>query len=232
VAERPRVEVRDDPVSHAGELLADAIAGVDAARGRARVAIPGGSALAAFGVARARVGGAWSRLCLTWVDERCVDVADPGSNRGAARRAGWLEPAPAAVLPLWLDGETPRDAVERVRAGLAGPFAGELDVVLLGMGADGHVASLFPGREIDGAAGRGGVAWIGDSPKPPGSRITLTRTMLATARTTVLVATGPEKRAALERVARGDAASPAVGLPGLVIVTDQQGLAPVEEQRR
>ena len=95
-------------------------------------------------------------------------------------------------------------------------FDGALDVVLLGLGEDGHVASIFPGQ----ASSAGRVAFVPASPKPPPERITLTRAFLATARETVLLATGEAKREALSRLLAGDPALPAHGLPGLTIVTD------------
>ena len=91
------------------------------------------------------------------------------------------------------------------------------------MGADGHVASLFPDREAPRA---GCVAFVPDAPKPPPRRITLTRAALATARHILLVAVGEEKRAALDRLCAGDPRLPATGLPGLVVVTDLDLAAP------
>ena len=82
---------------------------------------------------------------------------------------------------------------------------------------DGHVASLFPGREPTAS---GVVAFVPDSPKPPARRLTLTRAALGRARRTLLFATGESKREALERLAQCDPALPATGLPGLVVVTD------------
>lgn len=214
--------IRDaEPAAAAGALLAESLRRVERERGAARLAIPGGSALAALAAARERLGdpgGTWQRLRLTWVDERCVPEASAESNRGAAARAGLLHaPAPADVLPLFLDGEDGARAVARVDAALAARFGAGLDVLLLGMGEDGHVASLFPGAATPPGAR---VAHVTASPKPPPERITLTRALLATARHTVLLATGESKRGALERLRAGDASLPAHGLPGLAVVTD------------
>jgi 6-phosphogluconolactonase len=219
VNEAPRFVRADDPVGIAGVLLADAVAAVDAARGAARLAIPGGSALAALGVAQERLAAIWPRVRLTWVDERCVPFAHAESNRGSAYRAGWLGAgrAPAHELPLFLDSERGEDAVVRVEAGLAGIFDGTLDVLLLGLGEDGHVASLFPGGSAPPGAR---VAFVASSAKPPPRRITLTRPMLATARCAILLAVGEAKRPAVERMLAGDPTLPASGLPGLTVVTD------------
>jgi 6-phosphogluconolactonase len=205
-----------------------------------RLAIPGGSALPAAAHSRAELGSDWNRVALTWVDERCVPVDHAESNRGAARELGLLDrelgaperPAPRLVLPLFESDETPSAAVERVTRGLARDFDGGLDVLLLGMGEDGHVASLFPGRQEPGTAS---VAHIADSPKPPADRITLTRSMLRRARWSVLVAIGESKRPALEQLLAGDARLPAHGLAGLTIVTDLEPASlrcPNEKTRR
>lgn len=215
MAEGLRVVRSDDPAIAASELLALAISRVPDAP---RLAIPGGSAVAALGLARQRLGRAWARVRLTWVDERCVPLADTESNRGSAYRAGALDAGarPALELPLFRDGETGAQAVARVEAALDRGFGGALDVLLLGMGGDGHVASLFPGRQPDAAR----VAHVTGSPKPPPERITLTRSFLGTAGETVLLATGESKRAALSRLLRGDPTLPAHGLAGLTVVTD------------
>jgi 6-phosphogluconolactonase len=193
-----------------------------AARGTARLAIPGGSAVAAVGALRRGLveRGRWSRVSLTWVDERCVPFASEHSNRGEAYRAGALQAEDPAgfELPLFEDDETPKDAVQRVDRALRREFAGALDVVLLGMGPDGHVASLFPGRRA--ADPEDLVVAVPDSPKPPPARISLSHAMLERAQTTVLLALGEEKRAALARVIAGEPDLPASGLPGLVVVTD------------
>ena len=100
---------------------------------------------------------------------------------------------------------------------------GGIDIALLGMGEDGHIASLFPGHAAppEGAL----AAHIADSPKPPKDRITLTHRVLAAATdVSILLATGEGKRAALERLGAGDASLPAHGLPRLTVVTDLANL--------
>lgn len=210
-------------------MLARALAERLRTRSRVRLAIPGGSALGAAVSAARRLGADWGRVQLTWVDERRVPFADVESNRGAAARLGLLGPdeaglegggdgpRPAEILPLFEDGETATEAVARVESALERAFDRRLDVVLLGMGADGHVASLFPSRPMpkDGL-----VAALDDSPKPPAERITLTREALETAQATILVATGEGKRDAITRLVGGDEDLPAHGLPRLQVATD------------
>lgn len=213
----PCVVTIGDPLARAGALLADAIATVCAQRGFIRLAIPGGSALGAVRAARPLVRDSiWARLRLTWVDERCVALDDARSNRGRAYREDVVRPAEIEnEIPLYRDGETPAAAVARVEQAIDAELGGSLDVALLGMGEDGHIASLFPGRTHTGR-----VAHVRAAATPPEDRITLTRTFLDTARTKVLVAFGESKRTALERLVRGDPALPAVGLSNLHVITD------------
>jgi 6-phosphogluconolactonase len=155
---------------------------------------------------------------LTWVDERRVPFQDPDSNRGEAYRLGHLAAGdpPLLELPLYLDGETGDQACRRVAASLADDFGGGLDVLLLGLGEDGHSASLFPGRPWPGAS----VHPVEDSPKPPPGRITLGLSLLRTAPAAVLLTLGQGKAAALGRLLQGDPALPASALPDLLVVTD------------
>lgn len=231
VAERrPELVVARDAALRAAAILADWLrrwAAQTSHDAEIRLAIPGGSALAVVAQARREVGSIWSRVALTWVDERCVALASDESNRGAALRQGLFSisdatsPAdafPARTIPLFEEGETPIDAVTRFARRWRDELASGLDLVVLGLGEDGHVASLFPGRVM---ATNGPIAHVADSPKPPRERMTLTRDALSTARQTLLFAVGPAKRAALERVLANDPALPTTGLPGLVVVTDQ-----------
>ncbi len=211
----------ESPLEAAAEQLVAALRAVDARRGHARLAISGGSSAAVIAKVREELGSMWGRVSLTWADERCVPYASDDSNRGAAYRDGVLG-APSDVareLPLFLDGETPEEAAERVERAFVADFGGALDVVSLGMGPDGHVASLFPGA----APGAGYVSIVRDSPKPPPTRLTLTRRALLTAERTVVYAVGEAKRDAVKRVMAGDEALPAAGLPALLIVTGRPG---------
>ena len=211
-----------DPAKAAAALLIALLEGCDGRRGAARLAVAGGSAAAALGLVRRGLRpGVWGRVLLTWVDERCVPFADPQSNRGAAYRDGHLDPAdpPGLELPLYLDGETPPEACARVAARLADGFQGGLDVLLLGMGEDGHIASLFPGRPFERSGGPPVFA-VPDSPKPPRRRITLALPLLAAAEGAVLVAAGAAKRDALARLAAGDPELPGSALGGLTVVSD------------
>lgn len=202
------------PDDTAAELVADALERIAAETGRVRFAVTGGSAAAAVARCLERLAARdfdFDRLLLTWIDERCVPLASPESNAGALA----LPRPPRAVLRLFEDGESPAEAVERVSRELRTTFDGALDCVLLGMGPDGHVASLFPGRPDP----PGLAAHVADSPKPPPDRITLTRRTLDTSRTTLLVACGEGKRNALERLYAADPHLPATGLAD-VVVTD------------
>jgi 6-phosphogluconolactonase len=97
-------------------------------------------------------------------------------------------------------------------------FKSKLDITLLGMGEDGHIASLFPGHPARFA--KGPVTTLDDSPKPPPQRITLTYEILRTSRAQFLLAMGEAKRAALKRVISGDPLAPANALPELTIITN------------
>lgn len=206
-----------DPEAKAAELLVEVLREYAAPR----FAIPGGSAARALPEIRKRLGPeTWTRLRLTWVDERCVDLRRPESNRGEALRHGYLEGRShrGEELPLYNDTEDPQRALARVGSALTERFGEALDVVLLGLGEDGHIASLFPDHPALHHSGL--VAWIDDSPVLPQERITLTRRCLKTAQRTLVLAAGESKRKALERLWSGDPSLPATGLPGLWVVTD------------
>ena len=176
-----------------------------AARGRFTVALPGGSVATSFFPRLARVPFDWSRTDFFWGDERAVPPDHPDSNYAAARSL-WLTPAgvPEASVHR-MKAEEPdlaQAAADYARelAEVAGSPP-RLDLVLLGVGPDGHVCSLFAGHPVLGLRDRA-VAVVEDSPKPPPRRLTLTLPVVTGAGLVVVVALGRAKaemiRAALE----------------------------------
>jgi 6-phosphogluconolactonase len=209
------------PADDAAKLVAGWLEQAHARQGFSRLGIAGGSALKAVERLKALLPATtWSALRLTWVDERVVPMASPDSNRGAVERSGVLSTPPGLVLPMVLDGEDGPAACARYGPQFMENFDGRLDVALLGMGEDGHVASLFPGHALLGVSGV--VAHLEDAPKPPPARVTLTMPLLRS-RTTkrVVLATGAGKRSALLGLRANDASLPVSHLGAVTVVTDQ-----------
>jgi 6-phosphogluconolactonase len=200
----PEIIVDDIPglVDSLVARFAAAAAKAFTARGVFSIALPGGSVASTFfpRLAESRVD--WSRVEFFWVDERAVPPDHPDSNYGVARTL-WLAPAavppervhrlPADVADL---GEAAaRHATDLVRVLGDTPI---LDLVLLGIGPDGHVASLFPGHPaLDEEEAM--VAAVEDAPKPPARRLTLTLPMLTAARLVLIAATGNAKAEVVRR---------------------------------
>jgi 6-phosphogluconolactonase len=162
--------------------------------------------LAAVAASPARAAVDWSGVHLWWGDERFLPDGDPDRNETQAREAlldalGDALPA-ANVHPMRPLDEaagiaTPEDSAAAYAAELA-VFAPEgsdvpaFDVLMLGMGPDGHVASLFPGHEGVGVTGVPTVGVHG-SPTPPPLRVSLTFEAIRAAREVWVVAAGAEK---------------------------------------
>jgi len=220
--------VFDDPAevarAAAGELVLRII-GIQASRGTASVVLTGGGVGTAMLAAvaddpdSARVD--WSRVSVWWGDERFLPAGDGDRNETGARsalldRVPGLDPANVHAMPA-SDGPGGPD-IEAAAAAYAAELAaaavdpaialhGErpgvphIDVVLLGVGPDGHVASLFPERaDPDPTAV---VVAVTDSPKPPPARTSLTYAVLNSADEVWLLATGAEKAGAVQS-ARSD----------------------------
>jgi 6-phosphogluconolactonase len=142
---------------------------------------------------------AWGRVTVLFGDERCVPPTDTESNYRMARQALLDRVAPANVhrMPAELGAEEAAAEYDRLLARL-----GLLDLVLLGVGPDGHTASLFPGRPEVGA--EGWAVAVHDAPKPPPDRVSLTLGTLQAAHRVLVLATGADKAAALEKARRGE----------------------------
>jgi len=219
------VEVQPDPGS-----LATAVAGellgrlADAQRdGRdPHVALTGGSVAAGVHRELARLtpgsGVDWARVVLWWSDERFVPRGSEDRNATGAR-VDLLEPVGATAvheMPATQDAPDVVAAASAYEQVLRAHGAERFDVVLLGVGPDGHVASLFPGRAALGVDDRIAVA-VTDSPKPPAERVSLTFDALNRTRSVWLVASGEAKAGAVAAAlapAGTVAATPARGVRG------------------
>jgi len=196
--EPPAIRYPDiDSLSHdLAQQIAEGLRAAIAARGVASLIVSGGrSPVRLFECLRSQPLD-WSRVCVALADERWVDPSDPGSNErlvrefllkdaaAAARFSGLKNPAPTPELgaaAAW-------DTFARVPR----PF----DAVVLGMGDDGHTASLFPGSPalqaaLDPSAEAGCVGMR--APAPPHMRLSLNLTALLDSRRIVILITGESK---------------------------------------
>ncbi|MFG2089951.1 MULTISPECIES: 6-phosphogluconolactonase [unclassified Spirillospora] len=196
----------------AAARLVTRIADAQAARGSASVVLTGGgvgtAVLAALAGTGARDAVDWGRLDVWWGDERFLPAGDPERNETGAREAlldhvpvdpARVRPMPAADGP---DGDDPEAAAERyaaelrsaARSGGGGPVP-SFDVLMLGVGPDAHVASLFPG--MPAPRDERPVVAVRGAPKPPPTRISLTFPSLRAAREVWLLASGGSKAEAV-----------------------------------
>ena len=200
-----------------------------ARRGRAALVLTGGRVAAAvYGAVRdspARDAVDWSQVELWWGDERYLPAGSPDRNDTQARAVlldalpldpAQVHPMPAADGP---DGDDPEAAAARYAATLAGAAQPgrdlpHFDVVLLGVGEDGHVASVFPGHPT--MRDSGAVAAVRRAPKPPPVRLTLSLPAISTADEVWLIATGEGKADAVGTAlaGTGPADLPAAGVHG------------------
>ncbi|MGI9196782.1 MAG: 6-phosphogluconolactonase [Candidatus Nanopelagicales bacterium] len=207
----PEVRTYDDADALAqavGNALIDATIQAQRARGDAHLVLTGGGVgialLAALRTSPRASGIDWARVHLWWGDERFVPEGDPDRNDTQARDAllDHVPLDPAHVHPMPVPGVSLVDAAaayadELRREAPAGSDLPEFDVLLLGMGPEGHVASLFPDSAAVHAAGT--VVAVPDSPKPPPERISLTLPALRSARSVWLVTAGSAKAEAVAR---------------------------------
>jgi 6-phosphogluconolactonase len=157
----------------------------------------------------ADIEGDWKHVHLWLGDERCVPDDDPESNARMVRESLYANArAEPPVLHAVPSPEQPEDAAWLYGRQVVDEIPGAtFDIVLLGMGPDGHTASLFPGFPQLAVVAAPCVAVRG-APKPPPERVTLTLPILRRARFTLLLVTGAEKAAALARARAGDASLP------------------------
>lgn len=195
-----------DAAREGASRIAKALREAVRARGRATLALSGGETPRLTYAGLATHGEVpWSDIDVVWVDERAVPPTHPRSNHRLAKET-LLDPArvpvervhrmqgDAADLPAAArdyEGVLRRCALDQVSG------VPVLDVVVLGVGDDGHTASLFPGEPEVGDSERLVVAVPAKGPREP--RLTLTPRVLIAARTTFVLAVGANKTAALDR---------------------------------
>jgi 6-phosphogluconolactonase len=184
----PRLHVLDDPAEAVAELLAAA------ARRGAAIVLTGGHTVGDAYERAAALEPDWSRASVWWSDERCVPPEHELSNYGLAKRTllDGLERPPQVHR---IRGELPPEqAADEYDAALEGV---ELDLLVLGLGPDGHVASLFTGspqldvRDRRATSGPAGL-------EPLVDRVTLTLPQLLEGRRHVFLVAGADKAEAVE----------------------------------
>ena len=212
---RGQVIVVDDgsALAAAGaERFAQAVENAVAARGVAHVALSGGSTPKQMGTVLSREPYRsqipWEKVHVFWGDERYVPLAAPESNAGEAMR-GFLHlvPIPGANIHPWaVEREEAAAAASEYESEIRSVFGQpeglpRFDLVFLGMGEDGHTASLFPHtRALDNHTA---LAVDNFVPKLESDRLTFTAPLINSARQIVFLAGGPGKAETLERVLEG-----------------------------
>jgi 6-phosphogluconolactonase len=214
----------------AAARLVTAIVDAQSSRGEADVVLTGGSMgqeiLASLGESAARDAIDWRRLNLWWGDERFLPAGDPERNETQAREAllDAVPLDPARVHPMPASGRLGGDDVDAAAARYAalldaatpGSGAPLFDVLMLGVGPDAHVASLFPGHPALHER-QASVIGVRGAPKPPPVRVTLTFPTLCSARDVWFLVAGPDKAGAvgLALSGAGQMQAPAAGVSGI-----------------
>ena len=182
----------------AADWVAEAAGRALGERGAFRVAVPGGRTprgmLAALASPPHRDAIDWSRVTVLLADERALPPDAPESNARLVREALLAPLGARAPRFVRMRGEATdlATAASEYEAELRLP----LDLLVLGVGEDGHVASLFPGSPLL-QAGERRVAVVENSPKPPARRLTLTPRAIVEARAVLVLASGAGKAVAV-----------------------------------
>jgi 6-phosphogluconolactonase len=209
-----RMTTLADPEAVAVRAVRDIAAQLQRAvrqRGSAHLALSGGGTPERTYELLAETMEGWEAVEVWFADERCVAPDDEQSNfRMAAQTLLQRISIPPQAIHRMQGELGPEEGARlyteelRARLGGQGTRVPAIDLVVLGIGPDGHIASLFPGAPTLDAQEHELCLAVHDSPKPPPQRITLSLAMLRAAHRCLLLATGPSK---------ADAVSAAMGTP-------------------
>lgn len=207
---RRHVVANTDWLAAALARVNQAAAEAIAARGEFHLVLAGGGTPEKLYRALARLGHDWTRWHIWFGDERCLPTNDPQRNSHMAATA-WLDQVaiPAGnlhVMPAELGAEAAAKAYAQELIGRAA-----FDLVLLGLGQDGHTASLFPDHDWGCEADAPDTIAVLDAPKPPPARVTLSAQRLSQSRGVLFLICGADKRDALTRW-QGGATIPAAAI--------------------
>jgi 6-phosphogluconolactonase len=209
-----------DDATEMGEALAGDIqfiieSAIDA-RGGAVIALPGGRTPAPIYAKLSKAKLDWKRVTIIPTDDRIVPMGDALSNVTGIAKI--FLPLGARVIPLVSDKAPDYKAAGRAADSRLTDFHWPLDLCVLGMGADGHTASIFPGPDLDEAlTGPKERRALGVMPEPlppeaPVPRVTLSLAAIVAARALMIAVTGQEKRDVLERaIAEGAGSNLPIG---------------------
>lgn len=213
---RSRIRWHEEPSAQklADDLSARVAAALSAAidrSGGATIAVSGGTTPKLFFQTLSRADIEWGKVTVTLVDERFVDESSPRSN-AALVRGNLLQNAAAAAQfePLYRKSESIGQAAKEASDALS-TLGWPLDVVILGMGADGHTASFFPdAQDLNGILDPSaqGIVRVVEAISAGEPRLTLTMPRLASARFLALHIEGAAKRPVIDAVLDGAAHPP------------------------
>jgi 6-phosphogluconolactonase len=234
VSHGPNVVVHRDGqllAAAAAARLVTAIVDAQSSRGQADIVLTGGSMgsalLVSLGHSAARDAIDWRRLNVWWGDERFLPAGDPERNETQSREAlldsvpldpARVHPMPASDGPdgADVDAAAARYAEELAAAAPRGRDVPEFDVLMLGVGRDAHVASLFPEHPALHERDESAIGVRG-APKPPPIRVSMTFPSLSAARDVWFLVSGADKAGAvgLALSGAGQMQAPAAGVTGI-----------------
>jgi 6-phosphogluconolactonase len=230
-----RVSSFADPeaaAEHAAAEIARVLREASERRGVAHLSLAGGSTPRRAYELLAGLLDDWSAVELWYGDERCVGPDDPESNHRLVADSLLASIPGPGPREHRIHGELGPEAAARAYAALlhervppakGGGVGGLpiLDLALLGLGEDGHTASLFPGHPEVGDDSGALCLPVHDAPKPPPERVTLSLPVLRAARCCLLLATGAGKARALAAVLAGGGRDPDPQVPASLLASER-----------